>query len=249
MSDMQTCSIQTPDGVLTGTVIRQYKSKTRVMVDGRSAEESFDNALVTLTNAPAQPPVLAEPAPIAALVSAPTLTAKIPDFTIAERRAKYGTAIEQSIPDPLPLQGQPEKMVTRGFNRDMWSGRIYQASNGGWVKVSARELEVPAPDLGLTEQPDGSVTAGDKGEVIYFKMPKRLYDQIQRAKAERRRTKRNSESARKQVQQSALGAAAMQAREQGDVDGAIQLEKVSGKLDAFHTTEFKESTSGQPTLD
>lgn len=246
--DIQTCTITTDTGTLTGTVIRQYKSKTRVMVDGEAAERTFDNHLVTLTTAAeaasAQPSRgLVGPAPAA---SAPT---SLPDFTIAERRAKYGTAIEQSIPDPLPLKGQPFPMATRGFNRDMWSGRIYQAANGGWVKIHASELAVPAADLGLTAQPDGSVTQGDKGEVVYFKMPAHIFHEIQKSKAERRRMKRTSESARRAVQQSALGRAASEAREMGDVQGANQLERASGSLSAFQTTEFVESISGQPTLE
>lgn len=243
--DIQTCTITTDTGTLTGTVIRQYKSKTRVMVDGEADERTFDNAQVTLTGESDAP--MAEPAKAAVASNESDLG--LPDFTIAERRAKYGTAIEQSIPDPLPLKGQPCDMVTRGFNRDMWSGRIYQAANGGWVKIHAKELSVPASDLGLTAQPDGSVTQGDKGEVVYFKMPKHLYHEIQKAKAERRRMKRSSESARRQVQQSALGRASAEAREMGDIQGANQLERASGSLDAFQTTEFTESISGQPTLE
>ena len=142
----------------------------------------------------------------------------VPSFSIAERRAKFGTALEQSIPDPLPLVGQPEPMATRGFNRDMWSGRIYQAQNGGWVPVKASELAVQASYLGLTEQPDGTVTQGDKGEVIYFKMPKRLYDQIQRGKAERRRQKRSSEAARKAQVQQAITGLASDAKDRGHDD-------------------------------
>lgn len=173
----------------------------------------------------------------------------VPSFSIAERRAKYGTALEQSIPDPLPLINQPEPMATRGFNRDMWSGRIYQAQNGGWVAIKASELAVQAQFLGLTEQPDGSVTQGDKGEVIYFKMPKRLYDQIQRGKAERRRAKRSSEAARKAQVQQAITGLASEARDRGDMSTYDQASRAAESLDSFSQTEFQESISGQPVLD
>jgi len=110
---------------------------------------------------------------------------QVPQFSVVERRIKYGDASVLGSGSPLELVNQPEPMTLRWGNMLLGEGRNhYLQSFKGWVPVRMAEL-ANSLDMGLlTESPEGFVTRGEKGHEVLYKMPTRLYRQVQQRKVE-----------------------------------------------------------------
>ena len=96
---------------------------------------------------------------------------------------------ERRLVNPGQRQGPDIGLKTPGFELH-WvdssrPGRFHMASREqGWVPVRPDELEDTLENLGLTDQKDGKVRRGPKGEEILFKMPKKVFARIRKRKAE-----------------------------------------------------------------
>jgi hypothetical protein len=136
-------------------------------------------------------------------------TPPLPTFEIAERRAQHGDLDSlREIDSAAALRDQAVPMTTRWIFTGPGAplGRFHRViAQLGYQQVHARELTTPAHQNGWNVSPEGYVTRGEKGQELLVKMPKHLYEQIQRRKALDADAKRRSAGAMRQQVQEALG--------------------------------------------
>lgn len=109
---------------------------------------------------------------------------QIPDFSVVERRIKFGDENVLAGTQTIELVNQPEPMYLRWGNMAMEGRNHYLQKAKGWVPVTTAELAnaLDAGDLGTS--PEGYVVRGEKGREVLYKMPLRLYRQVEQRKAE-----------------------------------------------------------------
>jgi hypothetical protein len=130
--------------------------------------------------------------------------ADVPTFEVVERRIKYGDATALSGPS-LELINQPEPMALYWGNTGR-EGRHFQLTKRkGWVPVKMSEL-ANRLDIGgeIVESPEGIVARGEKGREVLYKMPARLYRQLEQRKADDNIRRSRSAARLKQGTQEAL---------------------------------------------
>jgi hypothetical protein len=108
---------------------------------------------------------------------------------------------ERRLTNPLVYSGPQVELKQKGYElrwiNTSQQGRFHVATQQeGWVPVRPDELQGNAEDLGLTDQKDGMVRRGPKGEEILVKMPADVFNRIRVKKSEMvvnqlKRTKEN----------------------------------------------------------
>ena len=84
--------------------------------------------------------------------------------------------------EPIALKDQSQE--TRWINTAV-AGRFHQAvSQLGYTPVRKEELEHDVSLLGFTDMGDGLVRRGEKGQEVLMRIPKRVFAQIQKRKAD-----------------------------------------------------------------
>jgi hypothetical protein len=104
----------------------------------------------------------------------------LPKVSILERRLlnPFGSG---SVPITLKTEGEWE---IRWVFSKLRSGHVYNmVHNKGWQFVEPGELMGSADEYGLTAK-DNRLVRGDHGEEVLMKMPKEMFRQITKAKAE-----------------------------------------------------------------
>jgi len=102
-----------------------------------------------------------------------------PKVSVLERR------LENPFGAPsVDIQLKEGQWALRVINANVRSGRIYEViHHKGWEFVLTDELPMKPEELGFRNL-DGHVVRGEKGEEVLVKMPKKMFDDIQQAKAE-----------------------------------------------------------------
>lgn len=163
----------------------------------------------------------------------------IPDFSIVERRIKYGDAAALAGPS-IALINQPEPMTLYWGNNNR-EGRHFQLTKRkGWVPVQITEL-ANAMDVGgdIQASPDGIVTRGEKGREVLYKMPTRLFKLVAKRKVEDNLRRSRSAAHLKEGTQSAM----VKDAESGAIGGRQRDAMLRG-ADRMHrmTVDLDEST-------
>jgi len=112
---------------------------------------------------------------------APT-AAQFPTLSIIERRIQSGSR-NLTRPMQVALIGQPEPMVTRTVNTAIDSRWHQVTTELGWVPVMPSE--VAGGLQGDMKVADGRVVMGEHGREVLVKMPRRLFEAIQRSRAQK----------------------------------------------------------------
>jgi hypothetical protein len=146
-----------------------------------------------------------------------------PKIDIVERRIRSGGSNELPL-RAVALKDQPEPMVTRIINTDL-PGRYWQTTEDlGWTPVAPEELlGGVSGDLRVV---DGRVVAGEHGKEVLVKMPRRLYEAVSRAKADRLERSMQSAAAMRRSMTRNMEADAAQT----DRAGAERLERAAERL-------------------
>lgn len=123
---------------------------------------------------------------------------------------------ERRLINPGPEGGVPILLTEEGWTlrwiNTKLANRFYRAVHQqGWTQVKLTELKDPPETLGLTDNGDGLVRRGDRGEEILMKIPTPVFTRIQRRKAEVER-----ENMKKTRQRLAEAAAAEHGAEAGE---------------------------------
>lgn len=156
---------------------------------------------------------------------------QLPKVSILDRRLMnpFGAG---SVPITLKTPGQWEVRVVYSKLR---TNRLYEMTrNMGWVFIEPDELDGSPDEYGLTVK-DNRLVRGDHGEEVLMKMPKDMYDKIQKAKEAKNLTQLGTKQMRQAVAQAA-------AKEHGDQAGDVTY-------DAFKYGEIKDSRGVDPDLE
>lgn len=164
---------------------------------------------------------------------------QVPDFSVVERRIKYGDAAALTGP-AIELINQPEPMTLYWGNNNR-EGRHFQLTKRkGWIPVQITEL-ANAMDVGgdIQASPDGIVTRGEKGREALYKMPSRLFDLVAKRKVDDNLRRSRSAAHLKEGTQSAM----VKNAESGQVGGRQRDAMLRG-ADRMHrmTVDLDEST-------
>lgn len=106
-----------------------------------------------------------------------------------EKAAELMRVWERRLVNPAVAQGATITLKDPKFELH-WvltsrQGRFHQATREqGWVPVRPDELDGSISDLGLTDQKDGMVRRGPRGEEVLMKIPKGIFAKIRKRKAE-----------------------------------------------------------------
>lgn len=174
--------------------------------------------------------------------------AKVPQFSVAERRLKHGDLSMLSADADITIVGQDEPMALYwGLTEDAHEN----ITKYGWVPVMASELPMTCERMGLQKTPDGIVARGKNCSEILMKMPKRLRDQILLRQSQDRYAKRTStKDWRNRMASAAASDAADESLSPEQRERAKRhadsMASTRGDKAQYHVTEFKETHSGQP---
>lgn len=160
-----------------------------------------------------------------------------PKLSVIEKRIKAGGKLQPMNVAEVPLTNQPEPMATRWINTEI-TGRFWQVTEsegGGWTPV--RPDEVLGGVGGDLRAHDGQVVRGEKGKEVLVKMPKRLYELIQREKAQTLERQMRSEKGLR----NRINAQMEREAKVGDRGAALDLERQSETLGGLHVDALRVS--------
>lgn len=139
------------------------------------------------------------PEPVAA--STPDLGVTREAIEVWERLALHGDAGTTNRPIALTIPGDWYCRWINTAEANRWATVVYEKR---MIPVRVSELADARTVTGHTTSPEGYVTRGDRGQEILVRMPREMFERIQRGKAERLQQKANSQSAQKEELQHAL---------------------------------------------
>lgn len=116
-------------------------------------------------------------------------TAKVPDFTVAERSAKNASWADWATNAAIPLRDgvfdEPMETYWAFTGPGSPEGEYHRLVNTlGWQPCHASWLTVEPEQAGWHKSPEGYVVKGERGDHCLLVMPKRLYWMRKRAESD-----------------------------------------------------------------